>query len=158
MRYLLWIPSREGNGIDLRHVNCRTPLESHRLAIWRKYRASISKVTVERRGSQAPLLSCFQRKHHDASWTIGHATVRKQHRSSVTGPLWVAGVTERAYHIGEFALRTTQRWNEEDPTPVVITAAEGYLASVWRPVRAADEPTAGVGEPEWSFSADQLYI
>src|SRR5437868_811200 len=154
MGYLQWISSRERNGIDLRHLHRRTPLESHDLAIWRKCRGRIPKLTVKRRGSQAPLLSCFQRKNHDASRTIGRATVRKHQRSSVNRPLWVAGVTERAYHIGEFALRPTQRWNDEYPAPVVIAAAKGDLASVWRPVRTADVTTAGVGEPERSFSAD----
>ncbi len=41
-----------------------------------------------------------------------------------------AGVPERAYHIREFSLRSSRRWNDEDPAPVVITAAKGDLAAV----------------------------
>ena len=158
MGYLPGLSSRERNGIDLRQTHRGTPGESHGLSIWRQSRGKISKLTVNRRGSQAPLLSCLQRKNHDASWTIRRATVREHQRSSVSHPLWVARVTERAYHIGEFALRPTQCWNDEDPTPAVITAAKGNLPPVRRPVRAADETASGVGQPEWSFLAHQLHI
>src|SRR5580704_11127864 len=106
---------------------------------------------------KAALLSGCQRKKDNPARAIRIASVCDHQRFSIGCPLGVSFFLI-AYHISELALGTTQRRNNENTRPIVVTAGEGDLATVGRPVCTANEAALGMGEPEWSFSPDQLHI
>ncbi len=89
-------------------------------------------------------------------------TQRSTSNSDLPLPIHFGYPARPKWHTTSVSLRSGPPSAGTVKTPPPLSSqrpkAEGDLTSVWRPVRAADVTTAGVGEPERTFPANQLHV